>query len=100
MTFAATANAIRYTGAEPVFVDSQASDDGNVDAAPVARGCADPAGRRGRGRRRRPPSTSIGRCADYGVLEPGLAERGIPLVEDAAESLGAAHERRGRRVLR
>ena len=30
MTFAASANAIKYTGAEPVFVDSQISD-GNID---------------------------------------------------------------------
>ena len=89
MTFAATANAIAYTGAQPVFVDAQASD-GNVDpelmleAARTLRGegvevvaaC---------------PVDLFGRSCDYTVLEPGLADLGIPLLEDAAEGLGASY---------
>ncbi|CCH73072.1 putative aminotransferase [Nostocoides australiense Ben110] len=92
MTFAATANAIAYTGAEPVFVDSQASD-GNVDphlmleaartlrskGVDVVAAC---------------PVDLFGRACDYDVLEPGLAELGIPLLEDAAEALGANFEGR------
>ena len=31
----------------------------------------------------------FGRCADYAAIEPASAERGVPLVEDAAEALGA-----------
>ncbi|WP_114201809.1 DegT/DnrJ/EryC1/StrS family aminotransferase [Janibacter anophelis] len=93
MTFAATSNAIAYTGAEPVFVDSQASD-GNVDAelmleaartlqsegVEVVAAC---------------PVDLFGRACNYDVLEPGLAELGIPLLEDAAEALGATYEGRG-----
>lgn len=93
MTFAATANAIAYTGAEPVFIDSQASD-GNVDAelmleaarALQAEGVEVVAA---------VPVDLFGRACDYDVLEPGLAELGIPLLEDAAEALGATYEGRG-----
>jgi dTDP-4-amino-4,6-dideoxygalactose transaminase len=31
----------------------------------------------------------FGRACDYAAIEPALTERGIPLVEDAAEALGA-----------
>jgi dTDP-4-amino-4,6-dideoxygalactose transaminase len=33
----------------------------------------------------------FGRCADYDEILPGLAERGIPLIEDAAEAIGATY---------
>jgi dTDP-4-amino-4,6-dideoxygalactose transaminase len=33
----------------------------------------------------------VGRACDYTTIEAGLTERGIPLLEDAAESLGASH---------
>ena len=35
-----------------------------------------------------------GRCADYARIEPLLAEHGVPLIEDAAESVGATVEGR------
>ncbi|GAA1748851.1 DegT/DnrJ/EryC1/StrS aminotransferase family protein [Nostocoides vanveenii] len=93
MTFAATANAVHYTGAEPVFVDSQASD-GNVDAElmlEAARTLRD----EGVEVVAAVPVDLFGRACDYDVLEPGLAELGIPLLEDAAEALGATYEGRG-----
>ena len=93
MTFAATANAIAYTGAEPVFVDSQASD-GNIDAElmlEAARALRD----EGVEVVAAVPVDLFGRACDYDVLEPGLAELGIPLLEDAAEALGATYEGRG-----
>jgi len=34
----------------------------------------------------------FGRCADYGAIVDALAERGVPLLEDAAEALGASYE--------
>ncbi|CCI52025.1 DegT/DnrJ/EryC1/StrS family aminotransferase [Nostocoides jenkinsii] len=92
MTFAATANAIRYTGAEPVFVDSQASD-ANVNPH-LLLNAADQLLAQGREIAAAVPVDLYGRCADYSVLEPGLRERGIPLLCDAAESLGAAHNGR------
>jgi len=36
----------------------------------------------------------FGRCADYDEILPGLLERSIPLIEDAAEALGATYHGR------
>ncbi len=82
LTFSATVNAIRYVGAEPVFIDSderswnmdpqllaQALDEGDYAA------CL--------------PVDIYGQCADYTVIEPLCADHGVPLIEDAAEALGA-----------
>ncbi|WP_409483687.1 DegT/DnrJ/EryC1/StrS family aminotransferase [Arsenicicoccus dermatophilus] len=88
MTFAATANAVAYTGAEVAFVDSR-GDDGNVAAHLLLQAC-DELSAGGRTVAAAIPVDLFGRCADYDVLVPGLAERGIPLVEDAAEALGAS----------
>jgi dTDP-4-amino-4,6-dideoxygalactose transaminase len=33
----------------------------------------------------------FGRCADYEEVLPGLQERGVPLIEDAAEAVGASY---------
>ncbi|APH00803.1 pyridoxal-5'-phosphate-dependent protein [Janibacter indicus] len=88
MTFAATANAVVYTGADPVFVDSR-SGDGNVDAELMVEAVrtllAD-----GETVVAAIPVDLFGRTADYDVLEPGLADLGVPLLADAAESLGAS----------
>ena len=88
MTFAATANAVAYTGAEPVFVDSQTSD-GNVDAALMLEAVRTLQSE-GEDVVAAIPVDLFGRAVDYSVLEPGLAELGVPLLEDAAESLGAS----------
>lgn len=87
MTFAATANAVAYTGAELVFVDSQESD-GNVDPQLMlesvrtlqAEGCKVVAAI---------PVDLFGRCVEYDVLQSGLTKLGVPMLADAAESLGA-----------
>lgn len=91
-TFVATAAAVTYLGAEPVFVDSS-PDTWTVDPDLVADALAPPRG----GRR---PSAVLavdvyGQCADYDRLERTCAEAGVPLVEDAAESLGSRHRDRG-----
>ena len=93
MTFAATANAIAYCGAEPVFVDSRASD-GNVDAELMLEAART---LRGEGVEvvAAVPVDLFGRACDYDVLEPGLIELGVPLLEDAAEGLGATYAGRG-----
>ncbi|MCY1657974.1 DegT/DnrJ/EryC1/StrS family aminotransferase [Dietzia sp. SL131] len=88
MTFAASANAIVYTGAEPVFVDSQASD-GNVDPALLFE-AVDTLRSEGTDVVAVMTVDLIGRPCDYRTIEEGLERRGIALLEDAAESLGAS----------
>ena len=92
MTFAATANAIAYTGAQPVFVDAQASD-GNVDPELMLEAARTLQGE-GMEVVAACPVDLFGRSCDYTVLEPGLADLGIPLLEDAAEGLGASYRDR------
>lgn len=92
MTFAATANAVAYTGAEPVFVDCLEAD-GNVDPALLIEAVNS----------LKSSGTTIsaaiivdlfGACADYSRIEGYLAEQDIPLIEDAAEALGASRHGR------
>ncbi|MCT2141229.1 DegT/DnrJ/EryC1/StrS family aminotransferase [Dietzia cinnamea] len=89
MTFAASANAIAYTGADPVFVDAQESD-GNIDPELLFE-AVDTLRSEGTEVVAAMTVDLIGRTCDYTAIEAGLTERGVPLVEDAAESLGASH---------
>ena len=94
LTFVATANAALYIGAEPVFVDSDPTS-WNVDARLVASELYD------RARRGRKPAAVVsvdllGGCPDYDVLEAACTDLDVPLVEDAAEALGASY--RGRKA--
>ncbi|NCD17173.1 MAG: aminotransferase class I/II-fold pyridoxal phosphate-dependent enzyme [Actinobacteria bacterium] len=87
MTFGATAFAVNYTGARPVFVDSeplswnmdpvQLSDllasRASVGALPAAV----------------LPVDIYGQTADYASIETVCAEFGVPILEVAAEALGA-----------
>lgn len=90
LTFAATAFAVRYVGAEPVFVDSERRS-WNMDPALLEEELREAAARG------RPPKAVVvvdlyGQCADYSAIRKTCAQYGIPLVEDAAEALGATHE--------
>ena len=88
LTFAATANAVRYTGAEPVFVDSEAAS-WNIDPDLVAAALAD--GTRYAG------CIAVdlyGQCADYDRLVEACAAHDVPIFEDAAEALGAEYRDR------
>ena len=86
-TFAATANAVTYCGARPCFIDAdpvtwQMSP--NLLATELAE-------RKNRGTL---PAAVItvdlyGACADYHAILALCAEYGVPVVEDAAEALGA-----------
>lgn len=87
MTFAATANAVAYTGADLAFVDS--GSDGNVDAVLMLE-AIDDLQARGAEVVAAIPVDLFGRCANYDTLVPGLRQRGVPLIEDAAEALGAS----------
>lgn len=92
MTFAATANAIVYTGAEPYFIDCVEAT-GNIDPELLELALKEllTAGERVAAI---VPVDLLGKAADYSALEDIAAQYGIPLISDAAESLGAGH--RGR----
>ncbi|AXH96864.1 DegT/DnrJ/EryC1/StrS family aminotransferase [Ornithinimicrobium avium] len=90
MTFAASAFAVAYTGAKPVFVDVE-EHDGNLDVD-VLLGAVDELVAEGVRVGAVMTVDLYGRTADYARLAPALAERRIPLVEDAAEALGAVDE--------
>ncbi|MEN0067477.1 MAG: aminotransferase class I/II-fold pyridoxal phosphate-dependent enzyme [Myxococcota bacterium] len=87
LTFAATANAIRYVGAEPVFVDVDPAT-WTLDPAVLAHALDDleQAGT---------PAKAVitvdlyGQICDYSAIAPLCEHRGIPIVEDAAEALGS-----------
>jgi len=88
MTFAASANAVVYTGAQPCFVDSAA--DGNLDPDLVDEAIGD-LRRRGRRVAAVMAVDLLGRAADYDALNKVCDQHGVPLLEDAAEALGASY---------
>jgi dTDP-4-amino-4,6-dideoxygalactose transaminase len=91
-TFVATAAAVTYVGATPVFVDCSPSN-WTVDPELVAAELDQ------RARQGRLPAALItvdlyGQTADYDALS-GLCDRyEIPMIEDAAEALGATYRNR------
>jgi dTDP-4-amino-4,6-dideoxygalactose transaminase len=91
-TFAATANAITYVGARPVFIDSSA-DTWNMDPELLAEELEE------RARRGALPKAVLvvdicGQCADYEPILAACARYDIPVIEDAAEALGASYKGR------
>ena len=86
LTFAATANAITYVGAEPVFVDCDAT--WTIDPALVA---VELAAGRAAGRPYKAVITVdlYGQACAYDRLGPSCAEHGAVLIQDAAEALGS-----------
>ncbi|MBS1122389.1 MAG: DegT/DnrJ/EryC1/StrS aminotransferase [Deltaproteobacteria bacterium] len=89
LTFAATANAIVYTGATPVFIDSDAAS-WNLDAALLAEEL-DAAARRGRLPKAVIAVDLYGQCADMGPIAAACRRHAVVLIEDAAEALGATY---------
>jgi dTDP-4-amino-4,6-dideoxygalactose transaminase len=92
MTFAATANAIVYTGAEPYFVDCEL-DSGNMDPE-LLREAIEGLRRGGAHIAAIVPVDLLGKAMNYTAIEAIAAEYDIPLLADAAESLGATHNGR------
>ncbi|HET9519129.1 MAG TPA: aminotransferase class I/II-fold pyridoxal phosphate-dependent enzyme [Actinoplanes sp.] len=92
LTFAATANAVAYTGAEPIFVDCDPNT-GNIDPGLLA-DLLDTLHRDGARVGAVLPVDLFGRCADYDELVPICDRYGVPIIEDAAEALGSTY--RGR----
>jgi len=92
LTFAASANVVRYVGATPVFVDADEAT-WTMDPALLGEAIADGV------RRGKPPKAIIavdlyGQSADYDRLHAVADPQGIPIIQDASESLGATY--RGR----
>ena len=87
LTFSATVNAIRYVGAEPVFVDSDRATwnmdpsllEEALDAGEYA-ACV--------------PVDIYGQCVAYNDIDRLCRDHGMLLIEDAAESLGATYDNR------
>lgn len=89
MTFAATANAIVYTGAEPYFVDALLGS-GNMDPALLRESLTmlQAAGERVGAI---VPVDLLGKAVDYTSILAIADEFDVPVLADAAESLGATH---------
>lgn len=92
LTFAATANAIRYVGAEPIFIDSEQKS-WNIDPELLADELERAV------RRDQLPKAIIvvdvnGQCADYEPIMKLARFYDVPVIEDAAEALGASYQGR------
>lgn len=89
LTFVATGNAVAYVGATPVFIDSDTAT-WTIDVGLLTEEIE------ARAKRGRMPKAVIvvdlyGQCADYDPLLAICGEYDIPVIEDAAEALGATY---------
>jgi len=92
LTFVASANAIRYVGATPVFIDSEPRT-WNLDPELLAEELE--AGvQRGQPIRAVVAVDTFGQCADLEPIAKMCRFYEIPLIEDAAEALGATYQGR------
>jgi pyridoxal phosphate-dependent aminotransferase EpsN len=92
LTFAASVNPIRYVGAEPVFIDAEPAS-WNMDPALLEEALEDAA------RSGRLPAAVVvvhlyGQAADLDPILAACRRFGVPLIEDAAEALGATYHGR------
>ena len=89
LTFAATSNAIAYTGAAPVFVDSDRAS-WNLDPGLVV-DALDRAARTNTLPKALVGVDLYGQCADWEPIIAACRRHGVWIVEDAAEALGASY---------
>jgi len=92
LTFSASANPICYLGAEPVFIDSDYKT-WNMDPSLLAE-ALNQAAKAGK-----PPKAVVvvhlyGQCADMDPIREACECYGVPILEDAAEALGATYKTR------
>lgn len=90
LTFSASANPILYEGGKPVFIDCDRTS-WNMDPALLAEALES------RARVGKPPKAVIvvhlyGQSADLDPIEKICKKHGVPMVEDAAEALGATYK--------
>ena len=89
LTFAASANVIRYVGASPVFIDSELTT-WNLDPELLADELAT-AKETGKPIKAVLAVDVLGQCADFDRIVEICRSFGVPLIEDAAEALGATY---------
>ncbi|WIV97440.1 aminotransferase class I/II-fold pyridoxal phosphate-dependent enzyme [Kinneretia aquatilis] len=92
LTFVATANPVIYQSAEPVFIDSE-PESWNMSPQALERALAD-ARRRGKLPKAVIVVNLYGQSADMDAIIQLCDAYGVPLIEDAAESLGATYKDR------
>ena len=85
-TFIATGEMIALLGARPVFVDID-PDTYNLDPALIEKAITPRT-------RAILPVSLYGQCADFDAINAVAARHGLPVIEDAAQSLGAAYKGR------
>ena len=88
-TFAATANTVMYVGATPIFIDSDPVS-WNMDPGLLVEEL-EAAAKRGKFPKAVIVVDLYGQCADYGSILETCERYGVPVVEDAAEALGAIY---------
>jgi dTDP-4-amino-4,6-dideoxygalactose transaminase len=86
MTFAATANAIRYTGAHPYFIDSDES--GNISTVLLEEAAAKLVAE-GRPGKAVVPVDLLGKVCDFSEIDRIAKQFGLTVIADSAESLGS-----------
>lgn len=89
ITFLATANAVRMTGAEPVFADVD-PDNGLLTVPGFEAACAR-AEAQGLAVKAALPVHLAGQCVDMGALSRAARARGVAIVEDACHAIGTYH---------
>ena len=90
LTFAASVNPVRYLGATPVFIDSE-RESWNMDPELLCEELTR------RARTGKLPRAVVlvhlyGQCANIGPILATCQRFGIPVIEDAAEALGATYQ--------
>ena len=94
LTFSASANPILYESGHPVFIDCDPAT-WNIDPDLLRKALKDSAAR-GQLPRAAIIVDLYGQCADYDRILDACAEYDVPVIEDAAEALGATY--RGQRA--
>ena len=89
MTFAATTNAIVYTGAKPFFIDCE-PDTANMDVL-LLNDALKTFAANGQRVAAIVPVDMLGKAVNYTEILNTAQKFGIPVLSDAAESLGAVH---------
>lgn len=92
LTFSASVNPVTYVGAQPVFIDCDRAT-WNMDPELLSEEL-DACAKRGKLPKAVIVVDLYGQCADYERIHAACAKYEIPIIEDAAEALGATYKGR------